>query len=166
MSFNRKRYDEQETNLHIESNNEFGDYTVSNNNCNSCYQQNPSVRLQKSGNILSVNVENDLMNINRKNEMFVPDCSNNNNCQTQELSKKKVNELNECNLDTYDSRLSDPSPHLSEIGNNRWEWLKHGNPQNNAIQPSELLGNSTRITFKDSFVPCFDVPMEQTNELN
>ena len=166
MSFNRTKNDNSNYSNYLERVTQFAEYNITQNECDPCYNINPTIRLQKSGSISNVNHENDLLNINRKNTQFTPDCSEDNNCKTQHLSKiMNDTTLKDCNFATNDTRLSDNSPNISELGNNRWEWIRAGNPQKHAI-PEFELNISTRILEKDNYIPCEDNPQDQTNELN
>ena len=167
MSFNRTKYDNNKYSNYLERVTQFAEYNLTENVCEPCYNIDPSVRLQKSGNISNVNDENDLLNLNRKNKEFIPDCTEENNCKSQHLSKlnSNSNQLPDCQFSTDNTRLSDLSPNVSELGNNRWEWIRNGNPQNFAI-PNFELNVSTRILEKDNYVPCEATPQDQTNELN
>jgi len=166
MSFNRVKYDNNKYSNYLERVTQFAEYNLTENVCNPCYNIDPTIRLQKSGNISDVNQENDLLNLNRKNTEFIPECNEeNNNCKSQHLSKlnNNNNTISDCKFSTDPTRLN-TLPNISELGNNRWEWLRAGNPQNNSI-PVFDLNVSTRILEKDNYIPCEATPLDQTNEL-
>lgn len=165
MSFNRTKYDNKRYSNYLDRVTQFAEYNLTENVCDPCYNIDPTVRLQKSGNVSDVNQENDLLNLTRKGEEFIPDCNENNNCKSQHLSKlsSNTNKLPDCQFSTDSTRLSD-TLNISEIGNNRWEWIRNGNPQNFAI-PNFDLNTSTRILEKDNYTPCDATPQDQTNEL-
>jgi len=165
MSFNRTKYDNNKYTNYLERITQFAEYNIKENTCDPCYNINPTIRLQKSGNISNVNNENDLFNLTRKNNEFIPECNEGNNCKSQHLSKLNSNSNNNlpnCNFSSDSTRLTDNS-NISEIGNNRWEWLRHGNPQNFAI-PNFELNISTRINEKDNHV--FETPSKKNEFIN
>jgi len=165
MSFNRTKYDNKRYSNYLERVTQFAEYNLTENVCDPCYNIDPTVRLQKSGNVSDVNQENDLLNLTRKGDEYVPLCNEDNNCKSQHLSKltSDNNKLPDCQFSTDSTRLSD-TLNISEIGNNRWEWIRNGNPQNFAI-PNFDLNTSTRILEKDNYIACDATPQDQTNEL-
>ena len=164
MSFNRKKYDESCYNNQVKRDDSIRNYLINSpeNNCKDCYQTNPEIRNQSGVKLGKVPIENDLFGIDRKNSC--KDEYNNCNdktCKTQ-VFDQIIEPKEECNINTVNSRFTSVK-NLKEATVNRWEWLRI-NPQNHAI--SGINSISSRDEIKNNYNPNYEIPKDQTNELN
>ena len=137
-------------------------------NCVQCFTRDPRIRMQISGVGIDstrpmVDVNSDILNIER-------DASN---CSTKKHlpvfdsqgnlveNRRPTVEFSDCSqLETEDTRLSNPSSNLRGTGWNRWEWLCQ-DPQEKVLMPFDYFIN-TNIVERDNHRPCIPTPLDQT----
>lgn len=160
MSFSRLPYDTCSYKHQLAESIGSGEYQISTpNKCDPCFVPSPSIRLQRFGDSLCpslVDVDSELMGLTRKATKdpclhYAP----------QETPYCTPTHLRECNdLDSENSRLSNPPCTMRCRGWNRWEWLCK-NPQDNALITFDW-NVSNRIVVKDNHRPHIEKPLDQT----
>ena len=169
MSFNRLKYDRCNITKYNQESTGPGNYmTGTPIMCNTCFNDNPRIINQKEG--VSVNgqvdwrfysgpvdVESDLLNINRREsrcptEKYMP-----NNTMNNDLVNSKT-----CHFPVDDTRLNNPASNLRGTGWNRFETLCK-NPQENITFPGTYL-IPTRLVVKDNHRPIVKKP--NVNDMN
>ena len=158
-NFNRLMYDIDEINKNAAQVRNFENYQfeVPAVSCNECYQANPGVKMGHSknhGGIRNVSIETDL-----RNNINNATCDEN-GCLAQRLDNTEyVNNVNDCNIVTEDTRLSNPASNLRGTGWNRSEW---------PIRPIKLDNRnmiSSRNLLKDNLIIPDAVPLDQSAAL-
>ena len=161
MAFTRFKYDDCRT---IKSQQQATDpgrwiLNVPGNGSNPCYMEDPHIRIQKWGANLrtnTINLENDLLGMNRN---LTRDClgkDNYNNVQSEAISYPKCN-----NLFTEESRSIAPAWMVRDLEQVDW-YYPPLNPQENTCFPFDN-NISTRILEKDNFTPKRDCVISETN---
>lgn len=161
MAFTRFKYDECRT---IKSQQQATDpgrwiINVPGNGLNPCYMEDPHIRIQKWGANLrtnTINLENDLLGMNRT---LTRDClgkDNYNNVQSEAIPYPKCN-----NLFTEESRSIAPAWMVRDLEQVDW-YYPPLNPQENTCFPFDN-NISTRILVKDNFTPKRDCVINETN---
>ena len=135
--------------------------------CDDCFSKDPQLILQRNGvsvakNVPQVDVDSELMNLNRKltncsSKEFVPKFN-----QKGEIDNTlETKHFDDCNIPTRENtRLSNPASTLRGTGWNRWEWLCE-NPQKRSIVPFDLNINE-RLVVKDNHRPLIPKPIDQS----
>lgn len=135
--------------------------------CDDCFSKDPQLILQRSGvsvakNIPMIDVDSELMNINRKltncsSDEFIPKFDENG-----EIDNSVENtHFKDCSIPLIENtRLSNPASTLRGTGWNRWEWLCE-NPQSRSLVPFDFNINNRLIT-KDNHRPLVNTPMDQS----
>ncbi len=138
--------------------------------CDDCFSKDPQLILQRSGvsvakNIPMVDVDSELMNINRKltncsSDEFIPKFDENG-----EIDNSVENiHFQDCGIPLIENtRLSNPASTLRGTGWNRWEWLCE-NPQERSLVPFDFNINNRLVT-KDNHRPLINKPMDQSGLL-
>jgi hypothetical protein len=138
--------------------------------CDDCFSKDPQLILQRSGvsvakNIPMVDVDSELMNINRKltncsSDEFIPKFDENG-----EIDNSVENiHFKDCGIPLIENtRLSNPASTLRGTGWNRWEWLCE-NPQDRSLVPFDFNINNRLVT-KDNHRPLVNQPMDQSGLL-
>ncbi len=161
MSFNRPLYDTCQQKKHEDNSASVGLYALNTPViCDTCYQPNPSLRMQKNGVSMNkntpwrfyhgpVDVETDLKNINRTLS----------NCQDQQYSKTndKLQKMEDCYFPSNsNTRLSNPPNNLR---GKAWNFYGYPicDPQKDVIMPQSFMIPS-RILAKDSHRPKIPTP--------
>ena len=172
MSFNRLDYDTCAYKQELAESSGVGDYQLTTPliSCEDCFNKDPQIILQRSGNSVAkkipmVDVNSELMNINRKlsncsKDGFIPkfnkDGMIDNSIETTDFKN--------CNMPlTENTRLSNPSCNLRGTGWNRWEWLCQ-DPQERVELPFDN-NVSNRILFKDNHRPLIPNLIDQSGLL-
>ena len=117
---------------------------------NTCFQEDPFLRLQKFGANLrtnTINLESDLMGLTRS---LNRDCLDINNFQNQSVNSSKIVYGN-CEPFTDQSRVTHPAWMFRDLEQTNWSILPL-NPQENTCIPFHN-NLSTRILERDYFVP-------------
>ena len=172
MSFNRLDYDTCAYKQELAESSGPGDYQLTTPfiSCEDCFNKDPQIILQRSGNSVStklsmVDVNSELMNINRKlsncsKDGFIPkfnkDGMIDNSIETTDFKN--------CTMPlTENTRLSNPSCNLRGTGWNRWEWLCQ-DPQERVLIPFDN-NVSNRLLFKDNHRPLIPNLIDQNGFL-
>ena len=185
MSFTNLQYDKGTYKTEIEQSEGPGLYTINKPRISSkqCYPYPPTVRLQEQGdsyfkNKSLIDVNSELLGITRyassdPTEKYIPQCGEN-SCSTgypcgqgvigkcnglkegQRVGDNDLVILEDCFIETENTRLSNPPCTLRGTGYNRWDWLCL-DPQENCIIPFEH-NVSNRLRTKDNFKPCYTNP--------
>ena len=173
MSFTNTMYDRTNTKKYIQASMDPGYYQISTpKSCNSCFQPNPSVRLQKNGVSIEnpsqqrfyagpIDVESDLIGLEGPPSGYSlqQQCNSTDDqyaCVFGAGNMRNVKKMDTCFLPTEDTRLSNPPATLRGTGINRFNPLCM-NPQNNVIFQGEY-DVSSRLLAKDNFKPCVPTP--------
>ncbi len=174
MSFTNNMYDRTETMQNLQESRGPGMYQIGMPKmCNSCFQPNPEVRLQKNGVSIEdptqerfyagpVDVESNLMGINGNQDYTLQSQCDNEDDQYACVFGAGGNKRNmdTCFLPTEDTRLSNPASNLRGSGINRFDPLCL-NPQKGVI-PQAQYNIPTRLVVKENFVPCVPTPAMNT----
>ena len=169
MSFNRLDYDTCSYKQEIKESLGPGEYQLSTPyiSCEDCFSKDPQLILQRAGtsvakNIPMIDVDSELMNINRK----LSNCSSNdfipkfNEKGEIDNSIEQV-DFKDCKIPTKENtRLSNPACNLRGTGWNRWEWLCN-DPQERVLIPFEH-NISNRLLTKDNHRPLIPDPIDQS----
>ena len=166
MSFSRNKYDQFQYDKYLKSVASVEDYTLNAppNNCNECFQTNPSVihgQFKNNSQLRNTNVESELTGLNYKlgNQKFIPDCNvDGNQCKTQAF-KGGADNNNKCNIITDDTRLSNPASNLRGTGWNRFEWPLVKMP----LYPRDQV--PSRTTVRDNYLAPDVNPIDQSPAL-
>ena len=170
MSFNRLSYDEKAYAHVINESTGPGHYMlqrppISCHTNGACFPTTPSVRVDSFGAATCknlVDVDSELMGLNRRasrdpNGKYIPTPKA--FCDTK-LPDGANSSGDVCSeLDSENSRLTNPPCTLRSTGWNRWEWMCQ-NPQDKALLPFQTLINN-RLIVKDNHRPCVPRPMDQ-----
>ena len=172
MSFNRLDYDTCSYKQEIAESSGPGDYQLTTPfiSCEDCFNKDPQIILQRSGNSVStklpmVDVDSELMNLNRKlsncsRDSFIPKF----NKQGEIDNSIETTDFKNCNMPTTENtRLSNPSCNLRGTGWNRWEWLCQ-DPQERVEIPFDN-NISNRLLFKDNHRPLIPNLIDQSGFL-
>jgi hypothetical protein len=172
MSFNSLDYDTCAYKQVLAESSGPGDYQLTTPfiSCEDCFNKDPQIILQRSGNSVAkkipmVDVNSELMNINRKlsncsKDGFIPkfnkDGMIDNSIETTDFKN--------CDMPlTENTRLSNPSCNLRGTGWNRWEWLCQ-DPQERVEIPFDN-NVSNRLVFKDNHRPLIPNLIDQSGFL-
>ena len=135
--------------------------------CDDCFSKDPQLILQRNSvsvakNIPQIDVDSELMNINRKltgcsSKEFIPKFN-----EKGEIDNTiETKHFDDCNIPTRENtRLSNPAATLRGTGWNRWEWLCE-NPQKRSVVPFDLNINE-RLVVKDNHRPLIPKPIDQS----
>ena len=165
MSFNRLNYDTCQYKQVLAETTGPVNYVLGtpSNTCDPCFINNPSIRLQKSGNGVDtsfqslIDTDSELMNITRPNSKcpsrkFLAQCSGGVGvAATKEIPR-------DCTFVTDETRTSNPPQNLRGTGWNRWETLCK-NPQSKVLIPFDY-NIQNRIVVKDNHRPCIPTPID------
>ncbi len=168
-NFTRTRYDACETTDSLERSTGPGRYAfaAADMNCGSCYQPNPKVRLQKTGDSEiahygRTDVESELLNLTRSAS----------HCAAKEY-QPATNPFNRDSLLRMpdctglrlgeDTRLNNPACNIRGAGINRFEWPCI-DPQKNVEMPFDW-GVQARTLAKDNHRPCVPRPIDVSPSL-
>ena len=169
MSFNRLDYDTCAYKQELSESIGPGEYQLATPNisCEDCFSKDPQLIIQRAGasvakNVPMVDVDSELMNINRKltgcsSKEFIPKFN-----EKGEIDNTiETKHFEDCNIPTRENtRLSNPAATLRGTGWNRWEWLCE-NPQKRSIVPFDLNINE-RLVVKDNHRPLIPKPIDQS----
>jgi hypothetical protein len=188
MSFTRSFYDTGAAQVRLNDSVAIGSRVMSHPEpCEGCYPVSPDIRLQHTGvSMLGtqswVDLEGDLMNLNRKgnrrdpNSLYKPQCGPY-SCDTgepcgqgvvgqcsgmapgQRVGDNRLIPQKDCMFGPEPTRATNPPCNNRAMAVNRWEWLCH-DPQKNLEPPFEM-GVSTRIIVKDNHRPFIPTPIDQ-----
>ena len=191
MSFTNLQYDNGTYKTEMEQSEGPGLYTINKPRISSkqCYPHPPTVRLQGQGdsyfkNKSLIDVSSELLGITRyatsdPGGKYTPKCGKN-SCTTghpcgqgvigkcdglkegQRVGDNDLVILEDCFMETENTRLSNPPCTLRGTGYDRWDWLCL-NPQENCIIPFEH-NISNRLAVKDNFKPCYTDPDRYTKD--
>ena len=171
MSNTRIKYDEKCYNQQKNRDNGIHDYLLNrpDNNCKTCYQSNPQIRAPINDKLKSIPVEDDLFGINNKESCLDDRHScDKNGCKTQIFEQLASTDVDECNLETVNSRTDNPLNlvNLKEATIDRFQWL-HYNPQSHTVNnDNHLKSISSRLDIKDNYKSVMDVnPTDASNVL-
>ena len=174
MSFTNPMYDISKTRQSISESRAPGQYQIGGpKECTSCFQTNPSVRLQKNGVSINdsteerfyagpVDVESKLYGIapSSGNYTLQSQCDNNGDQYSCVFGVgnnfNQVKNMQTCFLPTEDTRLSNPASNLRGSGVNRFNPLCL-DPQKGVIFGAQY-DVPTRMIAKDTFRPCVPTP--------
>ena len=175
MSFTNTMYDKTNTRMSVRESMAPGHYQVGGpKECNSCFQSNPSVRLQKNGVSINdpsqerfyagpVDVESSLYGISSNKQhdyTLLNQCDNEDDQYSCVFGVggnfQQVENMQTCFLPTEDTRLSNPPSNLRGTGVNRFNPLCL-DPQKGVIFGAQY-DIPTRMIAKDSFKPCVPTP--------
>ena len=172
MSFNSLDYDTCAYKQELAESSGPGDYQLTTPfiSCEDCYNKDPQIILQRSGNSVStklpmVDVDSELMNLNRKlsncsRDGFIPKF----NKEGEIDNSIETTDFKNCNMPTTENtRLSNPSCNLRGTGWNRWEWLCQ-DPQERVEIPFDN-NVSNRLLFKDNHRPLIPNLIDQSGFL-
>lgn len=177
MSFTNNMYDKSKTQQFVKTSMAPGGYLLGMpKSCNSCFQPNPTVRLQKNGVSINnprqqrfyagpVDVESNLYGLEGPPSGYTlqQQCDNTDDqysCVLGAGNMKNTKNMDTCFLPTEDTRLSNPPATLRGTGINRFNPLCM-NPQNNVIFQGQYDVPS-RLLAKDNFRPCVPTPAVNT----
>ena len=135
--------------------------------CEDCFSKDPQLILQRMGasvakNIPMIDVDSELMNINRK----LSNCSSNEFIPKFDKNGEIDNTIEsvhfkDCDIPTRENtRLSNPASTLRGTGWNRWEWLCQ-DPQERVLPEFDYLVD-TRNVVRDNHRPHIPIPVSQT----
>jgi hypothetical protein len=172
MSFNRLDYDTCAYKQELSESIGPGEYLLGTPNiaCEDCFTKDPQLILQRAGssvakNIPMIDVDSELMNINRKlsncsSDEFIPKFNSNGDID----NSIEQTDFKDCGIPTVENtRLSNPSCNLRGTGWNRWEWLCN-NPQERVLIPFDV-NVSNRLVVKDNHRPVIPTLIDQTSIL-
>jgi len=171
MSNTRIKYDEKCYNQQKNRDNNIHDYLLNrpDNNCNACYQSNPEIRAPINDKLKNIPIEDDLFGINNKDNCLDDRHScDDNGCKTQIFEHLASTDIDECNIETVNTRTDNPLSlsNLKEANIDRFQWL-HYNPQNHTVNnDNHLTSISSRLDIKDNYKSIIDLkPSDATNDL-
>ena len=169
MSFNRLDYDTCAYKQELSESVGPGDYQLTTPfiSCNDCFNNDPQIILQHSGNSVAkkmsmIDVDSELMNINRKlsncsNDSFIPNFNKDGVID----NSIEVTDFKPCDMpSTENTLLSNPACNLRGTGWNRWEWLCL-DPQERIEIPFDY-NIANRLIVKDNHRPCIPKPIDPT----
>ena len=169
MSFNKLDYDSCAYKQELTESIGPGEYQLTTPfiSCEDCYNRDPQIILQRSGNSVAKNmpmidVDSELLNINRKlsncsNEQFIPKF----NAKKEIDNSIDLVDFKNCGMPlTENTKLSNPPCTLRGTGWNRWEWLCN-DPQENVLIPFDY-NISNRLVVKDNHRPVINEPIDQS----
>ena len=172
MSFNRLEYDTCAYKQHISESIGPGEYHLATPHisCEDCFSKDPQLIMQRMGasvakNIPMVDVDSELLNINRKlsncsSDEFIPKFDEKGNINN---SIEQV-DFKDCGIPMVENtRISNPPCTLRGTGWNRWEWLCN-DPQERVLIPFDNNINY-RMVAKDNHRPIIPKPLDQTAAL-
>ena len=172
MSFNSLDYDTEAYKQVLAESAGPGDYQLTTPfiSCEDCYNKDPQIINQRSGasvakNVAMIDVDSELMNINRKlsncsKDRFIPKF----NKEGKIDNSIDLVDFTNCNMPTTENtRLSNPSANLRGTGWNRWEWLCQ-DPQERVEIPFDY-NISNRTMFKDNHRPVIPTLIDQSGFL-
>tara|TARA_Y100000741_G_scaffold364753_1_gene356821 strand:+ start:91 stop:678 length:588 start_codon:yes stop_codon:yes gene_type:complete len=171
MSNTRIKYDEKCYNQQKDRDNNIHDYLLNrpDNNCKTCYQSNPEIRAPINDKLKNIPIEDDLFGINNKESCLTDRHScDSNGCKTQVFEQLASTDIDECNIETVNTRTDNPLNlvNLKEANIDRFQWL-HYNPQNHTVNNDNHLNSiSSRLDIKDNYQSVVDIqPSDATNSL-
>jgi len=172
MSFNRLDYDTCAYKQELSESIGPGEYQLATPNisCEDCFSKDPQLIIQRAGasvakNVPMVDVDSELMNINRK----LSNCSSNEfipkfNKDGEIDNSLEQTDFRDCGIPTTENtRLSNPACNLRSTGFNRWEWLCN-DPQERVLIPFDV-NVSNRLVIKDNHRPVIPTLIDQTSIL-
>jgi len=165
MSFSRLNYDTGAYQHSIKESVGPGQYMLETprSDCGACFVPSPHVRVNTFGDSVCerqlMDVDSELSGITRKltrcpTKQYLPN-------EKDYCVAKAPRECND--IDSEDTRLSNPPCTLRSTGWNRWEWLCQ-NPQDKALVPFEFNINNSLVV-KDNHRPCIPRPIDPSSSL-